>query len=80
MFDTIARVKQLAAARGISASELARRAGVNRSTFNSTVRRGTQLKVETIEQICATLHISLAEFFAVCPCGTGENAKKEAMN
>ena len=67
MFDTVARVTQLAKERGVSMTELAVASGMNRSTFCMTIRRGGQFKVDTVERICNALHISLAEFFTLPP-------------
>lgn len=65
MFDTIARVNQLAKEHNFSITELAVACGMNRSTFCTTIRRGGQFKVDTVERICNGLHISLAEFFTL---------------
>lgn len=80
MFDTVGRVKQLAAARGLSVTELARRSGLNHSTFANTVMRGGQLKVETIERLCAGLNITLPEFFSSSPGNPGSGAAPKVSN
>ena len=64
MFDTVGRVRQLAEERGLSIAELARLSGLNHSTFYTSLRRGGQLKIDTIDRLCGGLGISLAEFFS----------------
>ena len=63
MFDTIARVNELASERKVSMTELAAACGLNRTTFCMSARRGGQLKVETIEKVCDALQIPLRDFF-----------------
>ena len=67
MFDTVARVTQLAKERGVTMTELAVASGMNRSTFCTTIRRGGQFRVDTVELICKAMHISMAEFFTLPP-------------
>ncbi len=62
--DTIGRVYELINARGVSLFALSRESGVAYSTFATCRRRGGELKIDTIERICAALGISLSEFFA----------------
>ena len=80
MFDTVGRVKQLAAARGLSVTELARRSGLNHSTFANTMMRGGQLKVETIERLCVGLNITLPEFFSSSSGNSGAGTAQMASN
>lgn len=61
--DTVARVYALAREHGLSLYQLSQRSGVSYSTIKTTEKRGGQLKVDTIERICAALDISLSEFF-----------------
>ena len=61
--DTIARVKELAAQRGISLRKLAILCDVPYSTLKSTELRGGQIQVDTIEKICEGLDIPLYRFF-----------------
>lgn len=62
--DTLGRVYELMAQRGLTLNQLAKRSEVSPSTLRNTRRRGGELKVETIERICAALGITLSEFFA----------------
>lgn len=64
MFDTVARLNQIAEARGLTLTEVARRCGLNHSTICMTVRRGGQLKIDTIERVCIGLDMTLGEFFS----------------
>ena len=61
--DTMARLKELAAERHLSLIELARQCSVPYSTLKSKEKRGGQLTVDTIAQICHGLHIPLWTFF-----------------
>ncbi len=65
--DTVARVYALAREHGLSLYQLSRKSGVSYSTIRTTEKRGGQLKVDTIERICAALGISLSIFFAESP-------------
>lgn len=62
--DTVARVYALAREHGLSLYQLSQKSGVSYSTIRTTEKRGGQLKVDTIERICAALGISLSTFFA----------------
>ena len=44
--------------------QLAQRSGISYSTIKTTEKRGGQLKIDTIERICAALGITLRDFFA----------------
>jgi transcriptional regulator with XRE-family HTH domain len=61
--DTVARVRELAAQRGLSLAELSRLCGVPYSTLKNTELRGGQLTVPTIELVCTGLGIPLYRFF-----------------
>ena len=80
MFDTVARVTQLAKERGVSMTELAVASGMNRSTFCMTIRRGGQFRVDTVERICNAMHISMAEFFTLPPQNDDAAAPAEDCN
>ena len=66
-FDTVSRVRQLAAERNVPITRLARACGINHSTLAATRARSGQLQVDTIARICEVLEITLAEFFAQQP-------------
>ena len=61
--NTMDRVKDLVNERGLTLFKLAMLCDVPYSTLKNTRARGGQLAVDTIEQICNGLGISLAEFF-----------------
>ena len=61
--DTVTRVRELAAQRGMSLADLSRLCGVPYSTLRNTEKRGGQLTVATIEQVCRGLDIPLYRFF-----------------
>ncbi len=61
--DTIARVEQLAAERGLSLHGLSELCSVPYTTIMNTKKRGGQLTVDTIERICRGLEIPLWRFF-----------------
>lgn len=63
MIDTLGRVSDLAAQRGLSILALCRLAGLNYTTVSAAKYRKGQLSLDTIERICGALRISLAEFF-----------------
>jgi transcriptional regulator with XRE-family HTH domain len=62
--DTVKRVYELAEANHITLYQLSQKSGVSYSTIKTTEKRGGQLKVDTIERICAALGIPLSTFFA----------------
>ena len=62
--DTLGRVYDLIAERDMTLYQLAKISNVSPSTLRNTKRREGQLKIETIERICAALGITLSEFFA----------------
>lgn len=61
---TMERLDELLKARDLSMYQLAVLSDIPYSTLKKTRQRGGQLSVDTIEQICFTLGISLSEFFA----------------
>ena len=62
--DTLGRVYDLIAERDMTLYQLAKISDVSPSTLRNTKRREGQLKIDTIERICAALGITLSEFFA----------------
>ena len=62
--NTMERVKELTDERNLTLFALAQRCGVAYSTLSNTRRRGGQLTVDTIEQICVGIGITMAEFFS----------------
>lgn len=62
--NTLDRVNELIAERGLSMYKLAKMCGISYSTLKNTVLRNGQLTVDTIERICEGLDISMSEFFA----------------
>ncbi len=61
--DTLKRAKELAGARGITLSQLARLSGISYTTLKSAEARHNQLSIDTIELICKGLHMPLRSFF-----------------
>ena len=61
--DTLRRAKELAGARGMSLSQLAKLSGISYSTLKSAEARNYQLSVDTIEHICKGLDMPLRDFF-----------------
>ena len=62
--DTITRVHELADAQDMTMYRLAQISGISMTTIRMAERRGGQLKIDTIEQICRALGITLSAFFA----------------
>lgn len=62
--DTIKRVYDLAEENEISLYQLAKDSGISLATIKAAEKRSGQLKIDTIERICAALGISLSAFFA----------------
>ncbi len=59
------RVKNLLNERGLSQYSLFKNGGIPRSTISNVVNNDKKrVSTETVYQICATLDISLAEFFS----------------
>ena len=61
--NTMNRVEELVNDRGLTLFKLAMLCDVPYSTLKNTRARGGQLSVDTIEQICHGLGITMAEFF-----------------
>ena len=62
--NTVERAKELAHARGMTLSQLARLCSISYSTLKSAEERHSQLSVDTIELICSGLRMPLSDFFA----------------
>ncbi len=63
--DTLQGVYDLIGERNMTLFQLAVISDISPSTLRNTRRRNGELKVETIEKICAGLGMTLSEFFAV---------------
>jgi hypothetical protein len=63
--NTIQRVQELAAERGMSIYKLSQLSAVSYSTIRTAQKRNGELTVDVIERISAALGISVAEFFSV---------------
>ena len=61
--NSVERVEQLAARRGIAVSRLALECDINPSTIATAKSRGCQLNLDTIIRICDHLELPLTEFF-----------------
>lgn len=58
------RIDKIATEKGLSAFQLSKRSGIAYSTLQRAKTKNTKLRIDTIEQICNGLQISLAEFFS----------------
>lgn len=63
--NTIQRVQELAALRGLSIYKLSQLSDVSYSTIRTAEKRNGELTVDVIERISAALGITVAEFFSV---------------
>ena len=63
--NTIQRVQELAALRGLSIYKLSQLSDVSYSTIRAAEKRNGELTVDVIERISTALGISVAEFFSV---------------
>ena len=63
MIETMDRVKELAAERGLSLYQLSVLCKVSYHTLKSVEERNGQLKLETIDKICTGLQMPLRDFF-----------------
>ena len=61
--DSLARLNDLLAERGMSLFALSKASGIHYSTFDAAKRRSGQLSIDTIERICDALEIPAYEFF-----------------
>ena len=68
VFNSVARVEQLAVSHNMSVSRLAIDSGINPSTIATAKSRGCQLNLDTIIRICDHLELPLMEFFREPEC------------
>ena len=61
--DTITRLKELTAERGITLWHLSQICGISYSTLKTAEDRRGQLSIDSIERVCCNLGIPLYEFF-----------------
>ncbi len=61
--NAIARIKELMAQRSWTIYRLSKESGIAITTLINLFKRGKQPALQTVEIICETMHISLAEFF-----------------
>ena len=64
-FDVVSRIKELCASKGISFYKLSKISGIPQTTLTNILNRGTIPSIFTLEKICKTLDITLAQFFCV---------------
>ena len=74
--NTFERLDELLDERGISLCLFCRQSGVPYSTLDSIKRRNGQLKIDTIERICAYFDIPLYRFFMTDADGNGSGDGK----
>ena len=74
--DAWKRITELREAKGWSVNRLANEAGITQSTLSAALKRGTQPSLDTLEQLCNALGVTLAEFFS--PADEPEAASEEA--
>ena len=63
--DTFGRLNELLTERNLTLYQASKLSNVPRSTLTNARNRGGQLSVDTIEQLCDALGITLSEFFTV---------------
>lgn len=61
--DTMKRLEDILDARNLSLRSISKMSDVSYSTLKTARQKGTQLSVDTIEEICNTLEIPLWQFF-----------------
>ena len=61
--STVERVYKLAADRGLSVYQLAKKSDVQYTTIKAAEHRGNQLTVDTLYRLCDGLGITMSEFF-----------------
>lgn len=66
--NTMSRVEELVVDRGLTLFKLETLCDVPYSTLKNTKARGGQLAMDTIDQICHGLGITMAEFFTEEGC------------
>ena len=57
------KISDMCDARGWSLYQLAEKTGIPYSSLNSSINRDSPPKIDTLEKICATFGVSLAQFF-----------------
>ena len=62
--DAIARIRELMTRRGWTIYRLSKESGITITTLINLFSRSKQPSLQTVEIICETMNISLAEFFA----------------
>ena len=62
--DIIEKLNRLRLEHDMSVYRLAELSGINQSTLANTFSRGTVPSIKHLEMICATLGITLSQFFA----------------
>lgn len=67
-FDILAKIQEEKARRGWSEYTLAKRSGIPQTTISTWYRNDLQPNLASIERICASFNMTLAQFF------TGPNA------
>lgn len=61
--NTMDKLNDILVDRGLTLTALCRMTGLSRAAFSSAKRRDDQLRIDTIETVCAALHMPLYEFF-----------------
>lgn len=76
--DAIARIRELMAQRGWSTYRLSQESGITITTLINLFNRSKQPSLQTVEIICETMDISMAQFFAQdsAPDGVTEEQSK----
>ena len=74
--NTHARLDELLHERNMTLYQLCQSGNIPYTTLRVSRCRGSQLSVDTIEQICRVLGISMAEFFTTC---RKSNSANESM-
>lgn len=62
--DVIEKLNRMRLERDMSVYRLAELSGINQSTLANTFSRGTVPSLKNLEAICATLGVTLSQFFA----------------
>lgn len=62
--DIIKKLNKLRLERDLSVYRLAELSDINQSTLANTFSRGTVPSVKNLEKLCATLGVSMSQFFA----------------
>ena len=62
--NVIAQINEIMKKQGLTDYQLAKISGLSPSTISNMRRRNTTPSVPTLENICASLNVSLSQFFA----------------